>query len=56
MLSDVEEVEVASVLDVQSSCFFITENWICAMSRHHAESNINILLTGNLSFDSDFRQ
>ena len=36
--------------------FFIKENWICPMTRHHAEPNINILLTGNLPFDSDFRQ
>ena len=36
--------------------FFIKENWICAMTRHQAEPNINILLTRNLPFDSDFRQ
>ena len=36
--------------------FFIKENWICAMTRHHAESNINILLTRNLPIDSDVRQ
>ena len=35
--------------------FFIKENWICAMTRHHAEPN-NILLTRNLSFDPDVRQ
>ena len=35
--------------------FFIKENWICAMTRHHAESNINILLTRNLPIDSDVR-
>ena len=52
MLSDVGEWGVASVLQV----FFITENWICIMTRHHAESNINILLTRNLPFDSDVRQ
>ena len=23
--------------------FFIKENWICAMTRHHAEQNINIV-------------
>ena len=34
--------------------FFIKENWICAMIRHHAESNINILLTRNLPIDSGF--
>ena len=26
------------------------------MTRHHAEPNINMLLTRNLPFDSDFRQ
>ena len=35
---------------------FIKENCICAMTRHHAEPNINILLTRNLPFDSDIRQ
>ena len=35
--------------------FFIKENWICAMTRHHAEPN-NVLLTINLTFDSDIRQ
>ena len=28
----------------------------CAMTRHHAEPNINILFTRNLPFDSDVRQ
>ena len=32
------------------------ENWICPMARHHAEANINILLTRNLPFDSGVRQ
>ena len=45
-----------SALDVQSLFFFIKENWICAMRRHHAEPNINTLLTRNLPFDSDIRQ
>ena len=31
--------------------FFIKENWICAMTRHHAELNIIILLTRNVPFD-----
>ena len=35
---------------------FIKKNWICAMSRHYAEPNINILLARNLPFDSDVRQ
>ena len=33
--------------------FFIKENWICAMTRHHAD---NISLARNLPFDSDVRQ
>ena len=45
-----------SVLDVQSLFFFIEENWICAVTRHHAEPNINMLLTRNFPFDSDVRQ
>ena len=36
--------------------FFIKENWICAITRCHAESNINILLTRNLPIDSGVRQ
>ena len=35
--------------------FFIKENWICAMTGHHAKPNINILVTRNLPFDSDVR-
>ena len=34
---------------------FIKKNWICAMTRRHAEPN-DILLTRNLLFDSDVRQ
>ena len=30
--------------------FFIKESWICDMTRHHAEPNINILLTINVPF------
>ena len=56
MLSDVGGGRLASVMDVQSLSFFIKENWICATTRHHAEPNINILLTRNLPFDSDFRK
>ena len=55
MLSDVGRVGgVASVLDVQSLFFFlfIKRYWICAMTRHHAESNINILLTQNFPIGS----
>ena len=38
--------------------FFIKENWICycIMTRHHAEPNINILLTRNLPFACNARQ
>ena len=36
--------------------FFIKENWICAMTRHHAKSNINILLTRNFPIDFGVRQ
>ena len=55
MLSDVREGGgLESILDVQS--FFIKENWICAMTKHHDELNINILLTRNLPFEFDIRQ
>ena len=53
MLSYVGGVGVASVLDVQS--FFIKESWIWVMTRHHAESDINILFTRNFPFDSNVR-
>ena len=33
--------------------FFIKENWICAITRHHSD---NILLARNLPFDADVRQ
>ena len=46
---------VASVLGVQS-LFLFKENCISAMTRHRAEPNTKILLTRNLSFDSDVRQ
>ena len=36
--------------------FLIKGNWTCAVTRHHAEPNINILLTRNLPFDSNVRQ
>ena len=32
--------------------FLIKENWVCAMTRNHAESNINILSRRNLPIDS----
>ena len=56
MFSDVGGGGLASVLGVQSLSFFTKENWICAITRHHAGPNINILLTRNLPFESDFRQ
>ena len=36
--------------------FCIKENWICVMTSHHSEPNINLLMTRNLPFDSDVRQ
>ena len=47
---------VTSVLDIQFLFFFIKENWICAMTRYHAESKINVLLTRTFPIDSDVRQ
>ena len=47
---------VVSVLDVQSSSFLIKQNWICAVTTHHAEPNMNILLASNLPYESDVRQ
>ena len=54
MLWNIGGGRLGRVLDVQS--FFIKGNWICAMTRHHTEPNINILLTKNLPIDSDVRQ
>ena len=50
MLSDVRWWGIAGVLHVQSF-FFIKENWICAITIHHAEPN-NILLIRNFRFDT----
>ena len=36
--------------------FFITENWVYAMTRHHADQNVNISLTRKLPIDSGVRQ
>ena len=36
--------------------FFIYESWICIMTRHHAEPNINILLKRNLPIFFGVRQ
>ena len=52
MLSGLGGVGLASVLD-SNLYFFIKENWICAMTRHHAN---NILLVRKLPFDSDVGQ
>ena len=35
---------------------FMKDNWICVMTRHHAESNINILLTRSPPIDSSVGQ
>ena len=61
MLSDVKMgseggEEVSKCFGRLIFIFFIKENWICAMTRHYAEPNSNIILTRNLSFDSDVRQ
>ena len=61
MLSDVKGGggggwRVSECCGRQVFIFFIKENWICAMTRHHAEPNVNISLTRNLPFDSDVRQ
>ena len=56
MLLDVGGGGLASVLDVQFCFIIIKENWICAMARHHAEPNIDVLLAKNLPLDSDVRE
>ena len=56
MLSNVRGWAVGKCSGRSIYIFFIKENWICAMTRHHAESKIKILLTKNLPFDSDVRQ
>ena len=55
MLSDVRR-GVSKCYGPPVFLFFIKENWICAMTRHHAEPNINILSTRNLAAGSDVRQ
>ena len=44
-------VGLASIFEVQSLFFLIKENSVYAMTRHHAEPNINILLTSNFPFN-----
>ena len=57
MLSDVGGGWLVIVLDMQSLFYFFKkENWICAMTRNHAEPNIKILLARNLPFGCDVRQ
>ena len=56
MLSDVEGWGISECSGRPIFNFFIKENFIFAMTRHHAEPNINILLTRNLAFESDVRQ
>ena len=53
MLSDVAGWGVSKCSGHSIFIFFIKENWIWVMTRHHAD---NILLTRNLHFDSDVRQ
>ena len=59
MLSDVERGAGRKVSECSGRpifIFLIKENWVCVITRHHAESNFNILLTRNLPFDSGVRQ
>ena len=53
MLSNVGGVGISDCSGRPIFIFFIKENWICAMTRHHGN---NILLARNLLFDSDMRQ
>ena len=53
MLSDVGGWGVSECSRRPIFIFFIKENWICAITRHHSD---NILLARNLPFDADVRQ
>ena len=53
MLSDVGGCGVNKYSGRPIFIFFIKENWICAITRHDGEPNINRLLTINLPFDSE---
>ena len=44
MLSDVGGWGVRECSGSPVFIFFIKENWICAVTRHHAESNIYIII------------
>ena len=46
---------VGSKCSGQQSLFSIKENWIFSMTRHHAESNINVLLSRNLPIECGVR-
>ena len=52
MLSDVGGWGVSKCSGRPIFIFFIKENWICAMTRHHA----NNILLANLAFDFDVRR
>ena len=56
MLSDAQRWGVTVCYGRPIFIFFIKENWICVMARHHTEPKTNTLLTRNLPFDSDVRQ
>ena len=56
MLSDVGGLEVSECSGRPIFIFFINKNWIWAMTRHHTEPSIKILLTRNLPFDCDIKQ
>ena len=53
MLSDVVGWSVSECSGRPILIFFVKENWICAMTRHHAN---NILLARNLPFDTDVNE
>ena len=53
MLSDVGGWGIRKCSRRPIFIFSIKENWICTVTRYHAN---NILLTRNLPFDSDVRQ
>ena len=56
MLFDVGRWGVSGCSGSSLFICFIKENCICAMTRHHTEPNINILLTKNLHFDYGIRE
>ena len=56
MLLDVRAWGVSECSGRPIFIYFIKENWICTVIRHHIEPNINMLLTRILAFDSEVRQ